>query len=174
VRTALDYAAALGCPAIHAVAGIMPPDAERGAYEATYRANLAFAADAAAKQGVTVTVELINTRDIPGFFLSRIDHARRVIAEVNRRNLKFQFDTYHVQIMHGDVTKHFEANLDLIGHIQVSGVPDRNEPDRGELNHDWLFQVFDRAGYAGWVSGEYRPRAGTLAGLGWARRWGVG
>jgi 2-dehydrotetronate isomerase len=174
VRTALDYAGALECPRIHAVAGIMPAGADRAAYEATYRANLAFAAEQAAKQGVTVCIELINTRDIPGFFLSQIGHARRVIADVNRPNLKFQFDTYHVQIMHGDVTKHFEANFDAIGHIQVSGVPDRNEPDHGELNHDWLFQVFDRTGYSGWVSGEYRPRAGTLAGLGWAKRWGVG
>jgi 2-dehydrotetronate isomerase len=174
VRKALDYAGTLECPRIHAVAGIMPTGTDRGAYEATYRANLAFAAEQAAKQGVTVTIELINTRDIPGFFLSQIPHARQVIADVGRPNLKFQFDTYHVQIMHGDVTKHFEANLDQIGHIQVSGVPDRNEPDHGELNHDWLFQVFDKAGYAGWVSGEYRPRASTVAGLGWAKRWGVG
>jgi hydroxypyruvate isomerase len=173
-KLALDYAGALGCPTVHAVGGIMPAGADRKAFEATYRANLAFAADAAAKQGVTVAIELINTRDIPGFFLSRLEHARQVLADVNKPNLKFQFDTYHIQIMHGDVTKNFQACFDSIGHIQVSGVPDRNEPDHGELNHDWLFQQFDQAGYAGWVSGEYRPRAGTLAGLGWAKRWGVG
>ena len=174
VKKALDYAGTLGCPTIHPVAGIMPPGAERARFDATYRENLAFTADLAAKQNVAVTIELINTRDIPGFFLRDLGQMRQVLADVNRANLKFQFDTYHVQIMHGDVTKHFEALFQQIGHIQVSGVPDRNEPDVGELNHDWLFRQFDRLGYAGWVCGEYRPRSGTVAGLGWAKRWGVG
>ena len=48
---------------------------------------------------------------------------------------------------------------------------DRHEPDEGEIHHPHLFRRLDELGYAGFVGCEYRPRAGTSAGLGWLRRW---
>jgi hydroxypyruvate isomerase len=56
-----------------------------------------------------------------------------------------------------------------VGHVQIAGVPDRHEPDSGELNCAYLLDLLDAVGYAGHVGCEYRPRAGTSAGLGWLR-----
>ena len=73
-----------------------------------------------------------------------------------------------VQIMEGDVATKIRRWLPHVGHIQVAGVPGRNEPDTGELNYDYLFRLLDELKYDGWVGCEYKPRAETIAGLGWA------
>jgi len=85
-----------------------------------------------------------------------------------------QFDVYHLQILHGDLIRHLRQYFSRVGHVQIAGVPDRNEPDTGEVNYAAIFHELDRLGYAGWVGCEYRPAdpspGGTSAGLGWLRR----
>ncbi|MGE8611220.1 MAG: 2-oxo-tetronate isomerase [Achromobacter veterisilvae] len=166
---ALEYAAALGNRKVHVMAGLIRPGQDRAAHRDTYLRNLARAARAAASAGVTVVIEPINTRDIPGFFLNRQDDAQAICAEVGADNLKVQFDIYHCQIVEGDIAVKLQRDMAGIGHIQIAGVPDRHEPDLGELNYPYLFERIDALGYAGWIGCEYRPRAGTSAGLGWAR-----
>ena len=51
--------------------------------------------------------------------------------------------------------------------IQIAGVPDRHEPDGGEVHFPHLFDRLDQLGYTGFIGCEYRPKAGTSAGLGW-------
>jgi hydroxypyruvate isomerase len=166
---ALEYAAVLGNRHLHVMAGLIRPEQDRAAHRAVYLNNLALAARTAATAGVTVVIEPINTRDIPGFFLNRQDDAQAIRAEVGADNLKVQFDIYHCQIVEGDIAMKLERDMPGIGHIQVAGVPDRHEPDLGELNYPYLFERIDRLGYAGWIGCEYRPRAGTSQGLGWAK-----
>lgn len=171
LEIALDYAEALSCPHLHVMAGKVPTGAE-GAdlaeMETTFVANLRLAADLGAKRGVRPLVEPLNDRDQPGYFLSRLAHARRLIEAVGSDNLGLQFDLYHSQIMEGDLARNITANLDLIRHFQIAGVPERHEPDTGESNHRFLFDHIDGLGYEGWIGCEYRPREGTIAGLGWA------
>ncbi len=171
VLTALDYAAALHCPRVHVMAGLAPAGAERAALRGTYVENLAWAAGQAAGRGVDVLMEPINTRDIPGYFLNHQAEAHAIVAETGAPNLKVQMDLYHCQVVEGDVTTKLRQYLPTgrVGHIQIAGVPDRQEPDRGELNHPHLFEVIDALGWDGWIGCEYRPRAGTSAGLGWFR-----
>jgi len=176
VAQALDYAGALDCPRIHVMAGLLPAGAARQAYEASYISQLRWAAREAAKQGVTVLIEPINTRDMPGYFLNRQDHAHQLIAEIGEAKLQVQMDLYHCQIVEGDVATKLQRYLPTgqVGHIQIAGVPHRHEPDRGELNYPYLFSVLDELGYSGWVGCEYRPQAGlqaggTSAGLGWLK-----
>ncbi|MDF3857526.1 2-oxo-tetronate isomerase [Achromobacter denitrificans] len=166
---ALEYAAALGNRSLHVMAGLIRPEQDRAAHREAYLKNLAAAARAAASAGITVVIEPINTRDIPGFFLNRQDEAQAVCAEVGAENLKVQFDIYHCQIVEGDIAMKLQRDMAGIGHIQIAGVPDRHEPDLGELNYPYLFERIDALGYAGWIGCEYRPKAGTSAGLGWAR-----
>jgi hydroxypyruvate isomerase len=175
VLRALDYAATLGCPRVHLMAGLAPQGADRASLRATYLANLAWAAQKAAAQGVAVLIEPINTRDIPGFFLNRQDDAHAIVAEVGAPNLQVQMDLYHLQVVEGDVTTKLRQYLPTgrVGHIQIAGVPQRHEPDVGELNFDHLFAVIDELAFAGWVGCEYRPRAGTSTGLGWFKRQAV-
>ncbi|HEV7914395.1 MAG TPA: 2-oxo-tetronate isomerase [Albitalea sp.] len=173
VEQALPYAKALNCPRVHVMAGLVPPGSDAAALRTTYVANLAWAAQQAACDGVDVLIEPINTRDIPRYFLNRQDHAHEIVAEVGTSNLKVQMDLYHCQIVEGDVAMKLRRYLPTgrVGHIQIAGVPERHEPDAGELHHGYLFQVLDELGWSGHVGCEYRPRAGTSAGLAWFEPW---
>jgi hydroxypyruvate isomerase len=169
IATALDYARVLGNDRIHVMAGLIAPGEDRARHRDVYLSNLAYAAKEAASAGVTLVLEPINTRDMPGFFLNRQDEAHAVCAEVGAPNLKVQMDLYHCQIVEGDLAMRLTRHFAGVGHIQIAGVPDRHEPDDGEVNFSYLFGLIDRLGYTGWIGCEYRPRGATSAGLGWVR-----
>jgi hydroxypyruvate isomerase len=164
IAQAVDYAVATGTKAVHVMAGRTDGG---DAAEATFRANLTHACDLAAPHGITILIEPINTRDVQHYHLSRTDHALRIITELNRPNLKLMFDCYHMQIMQGDLAMHLRDLLPVIGHIQIAAVPDRGEPDQGEVDYHWLMGHIDKLGYSGPIGAEYKPRNGTTAGLGW-------
>jgi len=169
-RRALDYAQALGTPRLHVMAGLTPPGSDQGVRErmrSTYLENLRWAAEEALQAKRTILIEPINPRDIPGYWLNHQQDALDVIAQVGAPNLRLQFDLYHAQIVDGDLTRRIEYQVGLTGHVQIAGVPDRHEPDGGELSIAHLLATLDRVGYPGWVGCEYRPRARTEAGLGW-------
>ena len=182
VRLALDYAQALDCPRIHLMAGLIPSGQERDALRPTYVKNLCWAAVEAANVGCDILIEPINTRDIPSFFLNRQDRAHEIIQEVGAANLKVQMDLYHCQIAEGDVAMKIRQYLPSgrVGHFQIAGVPQRHEPDIGEVNYPYLFGVIDEVSkecaWDGWIGCEYRPHlggqaGGTSAGLGWLKPW---
>ncbi|EZP67869.1 2-oxo-tetronate isomerase [Pseudomonas sp. RIT357] len=168
---ALEYAAVLGNTRIHVMAGLLPSEQQRERHHAVYLENLAYATAQARQAGVTVLLEPINTRDMPGFFLNRQDQAHAICKEVGANNLKVQFDCYHCQIVEGDLAVKLLRDINGIGHIQIAGVPDRHEPNLGELNYPYLFELIDELGYDGWVGCEYRPKSDTSAGLQWLRDW---
>jgi hydroxypyruvate isomerase len=171
VATALRYAEALGTPTLHAMAGLVPAGADRAACRHAYVENLRFAARETAAKGITLVIEPINTRDIPGYFLDTQAEAHALREEIGAPNLKVQFDLYHAQIVEGDLTVKLRRWIAHVGHVQIASVPDRNEPDGGELSYPHLFRILDELGYAGWVGCEYRPARGTVAGLGWFAPW---
>jgi len=173
---ALDVAAALQCPRLHVMAGLVPAGIERESLLDVVAGNLAWACAQAAAQGVTLLIEPINLRDMPGYFLNRQDHAHEILDAVGAPNLQVQMDLYHCQVQEGDLASKLRRYLPTgrIGHIQIAGVPERQEPDVGELNYPYLFDVIDELGYRGWVGCEYRPQrgaqaGGTTNGLGWHR-----
>jgi hydroxypyruvate isomerase len=172
IETALAYARALGCTQIHVLAGMAA--GERPAQEAVYVANLQHAADRAVEEGVTLLIEPLNARDNPNYFLNSTAAAITVLDRVNRSNVALQFDFYHCQITEGDLAQHARDLFGRYAHVQIANVPGRHEPGLGEIDFPFLFDVLDELGYAGWIGCEYRPKAGTLEGLGWARRWGIG
>jgi hydroxypyruvate isomerase len=180
IEQALPYAEALGCRRVHVMAGLAPAGADRNALQACYQANLAWAAAQAAPHGVAVLIEPINTRDIPGYFLNRQDAAHALVQAIGAANLQVQMDLYHCQIVEGDLAKKLETYLPTgrVGHLQIAGVPERHEPDLGEIHHPYLFERIDALGWGGFVGCEYRPRdtrpGGTTAGLGWLRAWRAG
>lgn len=164
IQQAVDYAVATGTKAVHVMAG--RTDGGEAA-EATFRANLAYACDLAAPHGITILIEPINTRDVPGYHLSGTDHAIKTIEAVGKNNIKVMYDCYHMQIMQGDQITHLRYLLPIIGHIQIAAVPDRGEPDQGEVDYRWLMHQLDQMGYTAPIGAEYKPRNGTAQGLGW-------
>jgi len=171
---ALDYARTVGAPRVHVMAGKPAggtPAAEAGR---VFVDNLRRACATFAPHGIRVMIEPINTRDMPGYFLTTPEQADAIVDQVGAANLFLQFDVYHAQIMVGDVSRRIERLFPRIGHVQVAGVPERHEPDTGELDFRAVFRLLDRLGYAGWIGCEYRPArgaapGGTSAGLGWMR-----
>lgn len=183
VTMAIEYARIIGTPRLHVMSGITTaagssPDRDHAVWLSQCRAtlvqNLRYAAEQCAPHGIDVLIEPINTRDIPGYFLNYQHQAHALREDVGATNLKVQMDFYHVQIMEGDITTKLRQYLAHIGHIQIASVPERHEPDTGELNYPWLFSLLDELGYDGWVGCEYRPAGATTEGLDWLPAPGKG
>jgi hydroxypyruvate isomerase len=169
---ALDYVTAIGGCQIHCLAGTVPPQ-RRPAAERTFVRNLARAADAACKRNITVLIEPLNPRDRPDYFLNCVEQAADIIAQVERPNVRMQFDFYHAQIVGGDLIRRFEKHFPIVGHVQVAAVPSRGEPNEGEVNYAQILAALDAMGYDKWIGCEYRPRTTTEEGLVWARPYGI-
>ena len=166
VERAIEYAKAVSCPRLNCLAGLAPRDA---AHFDTFVANVRYAARRLGEVGVQLMVEAINTRTVPGFFLTHSAQAIDVLNAVGESNAFLQYDMFHMQIMEGDLARTVERLLGRIGHIQIADVPDRHEPGTGELNFGFLLAHLDTIGYSGWVGCEYNPRGDTLEGLKWAK-----
>ncbi len=169
VGKAIEYATALGCTRVNCLAGVPPSGVDQGTARDTFIGNLRYAAPRLRDAGITLLVEPINTRDIPGFFLDRTRQALEIIREVGSDNLYLQYDIYHMQIMEGDLAKTIERHLPSIAHMQLADPPGRHEPGTGEINFAFLLDFIDRSGYTGWIGCEYKPKGRTEEGLGWAR-----
>jgi len=165
LHTALPYAQATGVKRLHLMAGIASSDDVKAI--AAFRRSVIWAAEFLKPHGLDVVIEPINSRNVPGYFLNDFGFARDLILELNIPNLKLQFDIYHCQIIHGDITMRLREMMPIIGHIQIASIPSRNEPDGEELNYPFLFAELDRLGYAGFVGCEYNPRGRTIDGLAW-------
>lgn len=172
VATALRYAAATDVGRVHMMSGLARRD--DAAARACYRDSVAYLCDQAGQAGLEVLIEPINARDLPGYFLNDFKYAADLIADLGAANLKLQFDIYHRQIIHGDVLTGLKTLMPIIGHVQIAAVPLRNEPGTGELNDFRILSALDDLGYTGFVGCEYRPAAGTVAGLGWLNAFQTG
>ena len=169
VGQALEYAGTLGCERITCLSGLTPEGISDERLRQTFVDNLKFAAPKFAEAGVTLLVEAINTRDIPGFWLNGTSQARSILGEVGAPNTGHQYDIYHMQVMEGNLAETIEKNLDIIRHFQLADNPGRHEPGSGEINYDFLLPLIDTLGYDGWVGCEYNPAGNTEAGLAWAQ-----
>ena len=167
VTDAIRYAKALGVKQLNCLVGIAPQGVSREQAHATLVVNLRHAATALKTEGIRLLIEPINTYDIPGFFLNGTRQALDLIRETGSDNLFVQYDIYHMQRMEGELANTIRNNLAAIGHVQLADNPGRFEPGTGEINYPYLFALLDNIGYDGWVGCEYKPRAGTVEGLGW-------
>jgi len=157
----------LGCKQLNCLAGVAPQSVATEKLRETFVSNLKFAAGKLRQAGIRLLIEPINTRDIPGFYLTHTQQALDLIAEVGSDNLYLQYDIYHMQVMEGDLATTIEKNLKRIPHMQLADNPGRHEPGTGEINYPFLFEFIDRIGYTGWIGCEYKPATTTDAGLSW-------
>lgn len=163
IDQAIDYAVKINTGMVHVMAGI----AEGQAAHDVFIGNLHYALEKAASHNVTLLIEPLSSIDNPGYFLQTTVQAVNIIAEIDNPNLKLMFDCYHIQVMQGDLSHRLENLLPIIGHIQIAAVPDRGEPDMGEVDYRHILRHINKIGYEGYVGAEYRPRTTTDAGLGW-------
>jgi hydroxypyruvate isomerase len=169
---AIAYASEAGGTAVHMMAGNVPPEKHAEGFE-TIVANISWAAPKAAAAGLTVLLEPINSRDMPGYFYSTVEEGAAVVDAVGAPNVKLMFDAYHVGVAQGDIITRLRKFYPKAGHVQIAAVPSRAEPDEGEINFPAIFKVLDELGYTGWIGAEYKPRAATDAGMGWVQALGL-
>lgn len=169
VDKAIAYAKTLECKKVNCLTGISMSGTTADTAEVTLINNLKYAAAELADTGIMLVFEPINTKDIPGYFVSNTDHAERILNAVGSDNLFIQYDIYHMQIMQGDLIPTYERLKDKIGHIQIADNPGRHEPGTGEINYTNVLSALDQLGYSGHVGCEYKPKAGTTAGLAWMK-----
>ena len=173
VDTAITYAKALGCTQVNCLAGIAPTGFDVEALENVFVENLRYAAAKLGESGIRLLIEPINTRDIPGFFLTNSKQALAIIDRVGSDNLFLQYDIYHMQVMEGDLARTIEANLGRIAHIQLADNPGRHEPGVGEIHFPFLFEQIEELGWDRWIGCEYMPSAATSQTLAWGRPYGI-
>ncbi|MBN2751840.1 MAG: TIM barrel protein [Rhodospirillaceae bacterium] len=173
LERAFDLADFVDAKRIHVMAGIIPEDEDFDDVYDTYVGNLIRAAKEARERGLTVMIEPISEAGIPDYMLEKPEQALAVIADVGSPALGLMLDVYHAQMAQGRLSETLEMAMADLMHVQIAGVPDRAEPDTGEVNYPYLFDLLDAHGYSGWIGLEYYPRMGTLAGLRWAKAWGI-
>lgn len=164
IDEAIEYAAAIGCGAVSVVAG---KSGRTGEAEATYRANLTYAATRAEPHEITVLIEPLNTNVSADYHLVSCDAGAETIAAVGAPNLKLMADCFHVAVMDGEVRPVLERMLPIIGHVQFASIPDRAEPDGGEVDYGELLPWLVDHGYDGPFGAEYNPTGSVEDGLGW-------
>jgi hydroxypyruvate isomerase len=174
LKLAMDSAEALGCSRVHVMSGTVPAGGDPAAHRQTLLSNLRAGAVAASARGMTLHIEPLNLTDNPGYFLIGQAMGHSIVEEAGMENVKVQFDLYHAQMSEGFIAEKIERYLAKSGYVQFAGVPGRHEPNDGEMNYEFLFKMLEAAGYDGWVGAEYKPRGDTVAGLGWAKPYGIG
>ena len=161
-KRALRYVETLRAQRLHIMAG----EAEGPEAHACFVENLAWAATTAPE--VSLTIEPINTDDMPGYFLNDFDMAAEILDEVAAPNLTLQFDAYHAHKITGDVSGTWERHHTRVTHIQIAGAEGRHEPSAGgAIDYPAFFKAVDAVGYAGYISAEYFPAGRTEDGLAW-------
>ncbi|XP_016971597.1 putative hydroxypyruvate isomerase [Drosophila rhopaloa] len=168
----IEFARQVGCGKIHLTAGIFKGGQESD-YTKTYTSNLKIAADSLRASQMVGVIEPINKYAVPGYFMNSYAKAAGVLADVGADNIQLLADLYHLQHLHGNVSKTLEEYKSLIGHFQIAQVPHRHEPDvSGELDYGYVFKTLQEFGYDGWVGCEYKPKTTTVEGLGWVSKLG--
>ena len=170
---AIEYASQLNCPFIHVMAGINTQDNMVNKARDVFKENLHYAANACAENNIIALIEAINDRDIPNYHLNYVDDALSIIKEINHPSLKLQLDLYHAQIMSGDLTNIINKSIEHTKHIQIASPPNRSEPDNGEINYPFIFDMIDKLNYQGYIGCEYKPSSNTQDSLVWAKKYNI-
>lgn len=133
----------------------------------TTAAGLARVAQAAEEAGVTLALELLNSKvNHPDYQCDRTAWGLEVVARVGSPRVKLLYDVYHMQVMEGDIIRTISDHHAAFAHYHVAGNPGRHEPDRTqELWYPAIYDAIAATGYEGFVGMEYVPRREALASL---------
>lgn len=167
IDMALDYALALGCPNVHIMAAVVPEGADKAAYQQTFIKNIRYAAEKFKPHNVNILLEALSPEVKPNYLLKSQYDTLDIVERVARDNVFVQLDYYHAQNVDGNLSRLTDKLNGKFAHVQIASVPDRHEPDEGEINYAYIFNKLDEIGYQGFVGCEYKPRGETASGLGW-------
>lgn len=171
IDNALEYAVALQCPRVHVMAGVVPENADKSVYEQVFIENIRYASERFAAHNLDVVIEALSPPIKPNYLFHSQYEALALLQKIDRKNVGLQYDFFHAQLVDGDITNFLKKHIELVKHIQIASVPYRHEPNQGELNYPWLFNLLNELGYNGWVGCEYHPKTTTEEGLEWFNKY---
>ena len=171
IDLALEYALALGCPNVHIMSAVVPEGASREEYKQTFIKNVRYASDKYKPYGIKIQLEALSTEVKPNYLLKSQFDTLEVVELVDRDNVFVQLDYFHAQNVDGNLARLTDKLNGKFAHVQIASVPDRHEPDEGEINYQYIFDKLDTIGYDGYVGCEYKPRGETAAGLDWFQKY---
>ena len=171
LEQALEYAIALNCRTVHVMSCVVPHPAEREVCRRVFVNNMRWAADLFAKHGKVLTMEALCPDIKPCYLYHSQYETLALMEEIGKDNVFIQLDTFHAQMVDGNLSYLIRAFAGKYGHVQIAAAPSRHEPDEGEINYDYIFRLFDEVGYTGFIGCEYNPRGKTEDGLEWLKPW---
>lgn len=115
--------------------------------------------------GIILTIEPLSYPKYNGCLLPTVEDTADLLRQVDGNNIKMLYDLFHVQIMTGNIIESLAKNIDLIGHIHVSGIPGQHEPWESELNLPYILTKFKDMGYKGYFGLEYYPLQNPIESL---------
>jgi hydroxypyruvate isomerase len=164
---ALATAERLGVHRLNVLTGIPGPEVSPEAAHAKLVDNFRWAAPRAESAGVKLLVENINPTDFPGYYVTSVERAARLVKDIDQPNMRVQLDQYHVGMVGGDARAALRDYFDVVEHVQIADVPGRHQPGTGQQPIREFLADLDAAGYAGSVGLEYRPDGPTDVALEW-------
>jgi len=164
---AIEFAKKIGCPRLNTLVGNNIPGKSREEQLDQVRENLVWIANQAAIAGIGVVVEALNSFESPSYLLTNTRNTLTLLSEVNRPNLKYQYDMYHMQRMEGNLIATLREQIGWIGHIQIADPPERHEPGTGEIQYSHVLTALDRLGYQGYIGLEYNPARSSEESFAW-------
>ena len=167
IDLALEYALVLQCPTVLIMGGVVPPGQSRAKYKQTFIDNLRYASEKFKPHGINIVLEALSPQVKENYLMKTQDDALEIIELVNRDNVFLQLDYYHAQNVEGNLSRLTDRVKNVLYHVQIASVPDRHEPDEGEISYPFIFNKLDEIGYEGYVGCEYKPRGDTAEGLAW-------
>ena len=164
---AIEFAQRIGCPRLNALVGNSIQGQSREEQLDQIRENLVWIADYAATAGIGIVVESLNSFESPSYLLTNTRDTLTLLTEVNRPNLKYQYDMYHMQRMEGNLIATLREHIEWVGHIQIADPPERHEPGTGEIHYPHILSALDSLGYQGYIGLEYNPTRSSEESFAW-------
>ncbi len=166
VQSNIDFARKLEIPMLLLMSGDAIPGKSYAEQWASLVESSKRCGDLAAKAGVTLIVEPLNTKvNHKGYFLDSCVAGLKLMKEVDHPYVRLLFDIYHEQVQVGDVTRTIQAAAPYTRVFHIADNPGRNDPGTGEMNYDNIYKAIKKTGYEWYITMEYLPLGDQVASL---------
>ncbi|MBB1486829.1 hydroxypyruvate isomerase family protein [Oceanospirillum sediminis] len=153
---AMEYATALNVRTVNVLAGNLCPEDNRATCLDTYISNIRYAAELFMLEGIQVSFEAINDKDMPDYLYHSFTEMLDIYRKTGHANAGMQYDIYHMARMGEDIISQLGEYGEQIAHIQFADVPGRGAPGSGSLDLPGIFKAIEASSYIGPVAAEYK------------------
>jgi hydroxypyruvate isomerase len=169
VRRNLDVARELGCPNLCLFVGNRDDNATFTTQRNAVIDFLGQSAEILKGSGVTGIVESVSPEDHAACWLLSMHDATSIVGQVNRPEIKLQFDIFHTALTDDGVENLIEKHFDDIAYFQAADAPGRGEPGTGELNYERILKRLQERNFGGYFTWEFVPKAEAMQAVAAAR-----